>query len=297
MNNLSTNKTKTVDQALNEAAMCFKNAGIDSYNIDARILLEHCLNATREQLIANKNKCLEENELNAFNILKDRRKSREPISLIIGKKEFWGHDFATNKHTLDPRPDSETLIETVIGLYSNRAKKLSILDLGTGTGCLLLSLLSEYPNSLGLGVDISQEALNLAVKNSESLGLERRGKFILSNWDEKIEGNFDIIISNPPYIKSEDIKALEPEVSNFDPLSALDGGEDGLSEYRKIASFVPSLLKENGTIILEIGEGQEQDVQKIFETENLKLTEQKKDLAGIIRCLIFSHLSSVSGHQ
>ncbi len=217
-----------------------------------------------------------------------RRKQGEPVSKILGQRGFWKRDFIVSKDVLDPRPDSETLIEAVLKYYTDKKQKLSILDIGTGSGCLLLTLLDEYPNAQGLGIDKSKEALKIARQNDVSC----RAEFKMDDFTDSCFGQdyakFDIIVSNPPYIKTDDIALLDIAVRQFDPLSALDGGIDGLDAYRYLSKTLPLLLKDEGMIFFEIGQGQERDVIDLMETNHEFIcAEQIKDLSGIIRILAF----------
>lgn len=217
----------------------------------------------------------------------NRRLHHEPLDKIIGKREFYKFIFEVNSDVLSPRPDTEILVERALALIP-KEKKLEILDLGTGSGCILLSLLAERPQCRGVGVDVSQKALEIAKQNAESLKLSEKVTFINKSWTEPnfINEQFDIIVSNPPYIPTEDIAGLEEEVKNYDPLLALDGGVDGLDCYRQIAQTVPLILKNDGYILLEVGYNQAEAVIKIFKEQGLKFEEKAADLAGINRCII-----------
>lgn len=212
----------------------------------------------------------------------ERRKEGEPLSKILGHRGFWKGDFFVDKNVLDPRADSETLIQAVLEKFPDKTLPLRILDLGTGSGCLLISLLMEYSNATGVGVDISEKAIEIAKKNA--LKNMIKAEFILSDMAKlpKDLGYFDLVISNPPYIPRKDIEALDKNVKDYDPLLALDGGEDGLDFYRIIADEVPAPI-----VFVEIGIGQENQVQQIFENKNWYLWDAKKDFGGITRVLIF----------
>jgi len=263
--------------------------GIDTPSLDARLLLEYALGITREQFILEKDLILSGKQLKDISLVVKKRLGREPVSRILGEREFWSMPFALGKDTLDPRPDSETLIEqTLLKLGERRLNLLRILDLGTGTGCLLLSLLSELANSTGVGVDISKGAVEKAGLNARNLNMSDRCQFINSSWgDMNVSEKFDIVISNPPYIPSEDIECLEDEVKRFDPYCALSGGDDGLECYRQIAKLIPDLLADKGVLILEIGFNQAEQVLKIFDLLELCTGEVFQDLAGNDRCLIW----------
>ena len=260
--------------------------GILTSKLDVKILLSYLLNIDSKELIMYFNQHIEQKFINTFNHLLKRRLNREPIANIVNKKSFWSYDFFVNENVLTPRNDSEILIEAVLSNYNNMQEELKILDLGTGSGCLILSLLKMYKNASGLAVDISDKALKVAKQNAENLKINNI-KFLKNNWNDNIEEKFDIIISNPPYIPTKEIKELEPEVNKFNPLLALDGGEDGLNCYRYLAKSLEKNLKENTKIFLEIGKNQEKDIEKIFNENGYELLKMYKDLAEINRILCF----------
>jgi release factor glutamine methyltransferase len=276
----------TIRKVMKDATSRLTEAGIDTARLDARVLLEHVLGVDHTYMIVNHTQLIKKVEIAEFKTLLERREQREPVATIVGHREFWSMDFKTSRFTLDPRPDSETLIDAVMRLRPNRAKSYNILDLGTGTGCLLLSLLSEYPAAQGVAVDVSKEALEIAGHNAKELGLNGRTEFVESSWGEKLVGKFDIIITNPPYIPTADIAELEKEVTEYDPHRALDGGTDGLDEYRKVIPDVKRLLAPEGLSVIEFGEGQHDDVIALCEQAGLSLIKTEKDLAGIIRCVV-----------
>ena len=217
----------------------------------------------------------------------NRRLNHEPVSKIIGKKGFWKSEFITSSNVLDPRPDSETIIESVLKYYSEKNKPYRILDIGVGSGCLLFSLLDEYPYAAGVGVDISPDALLVAEQNKGNRFATLFQKDLYDNhWTDDLD-RFDIIISNPPYIPSQDIKKLSPDVRLYDPIIALDGGQDGLDAYRALAQNLSSVLAPKGSIFLEIGQGQEQDVADIFVAAGFKFCQAFPDFGGIIRVVVF----------
>jgi len=299
------------------AAKQLKAAGIPSPALDARLLLAYILKLPMEKIISG-DFSLNETQKEEYRKLILRRKNREPVSHIIGIREFWGMEFKVTKDTLDPRPDSETLIETALHYFplychssaggdpysrveeihnrpsqpvvmdsrlrgNDTLRELRILDLGTGTGCLLLSLLKEFPHSSGFAVDISAAALIVAKENSVKHGLCERAKFISGCWGEGLAEKFDLIVSNPPYIKKSELESLAPEVAFHEPEIALDGGDDGLACYRQIMPDIARLLKPDGIALLEIGQGQ--DLENIIKENNLSLLSKHNDLAGITRCL------------
>ncbi len=253
-------------------------ARVSSPRLEADIILKHA--APDYPQIS-----LEETE-QARNMLA-RRLQNEPLDKIIGQREFYKSIFKVNENVLTPRPDTEILVESALS-YIPAAAQWQILDLGTGSGCILLSLLAERPHCCGTGVDLSAKALDIAAENARNLKLDSRTQFINKSWTEQnfIKGQYEIIVSNPPYIPSEEIGTLEPEVKNYDPLTALDGGTDGLNCYREIAAFAPLILKEGGYILLEVGYNQAEDVMQIFANSGLKPQKIVPDLAGINRCVI-----------
>jgi len=275
--------TTTIHRAQNALA----RAAVLNPSLDARLLIAHALYLTRADLVTNPNRQLTEPETAAIDALIARRKNREPVARILGLREFWGLPFGLNEATLDPRPDSETLIETTLKSLRLGPWALSpnILDLGTGTGCLLLALLHELPEATGLGLDISPRAVQQATENADRLGLASRADFRTNNWLEGLTETFDIIISNPPYIKSADIPSLMPEVRNHDPSAALDGGADGLAAYRHLIPRLPDFLKPSGLVVFEIGQGQAKAVSALFRASGFTEITAHNDLAGIERCL------------
>lgn len=246
--------------------------------LEARIILKERANVEWADIIANPDR-----EILTDTILNDLAtcKSGKPLSRIYGKREFWGLEFTVNEHTLDPRPDSETLIEAILNRYQSQNKAPeTILDLGTGTGCLLLSCLSEFKNAKGIGADINEKTLQTAQGNAKSLGLEGRTRFIQSNWIESIDEKCDLIIANPPYIESNVIPNLTKQVKNHDPMLALDGGEDGLQAYKDILSNLSRVLNDTGFAIFEIGFDQAEKVTRLSENYGFFPGKLYTDLAG-----------------
>ncbi|MFT7098425.1 MAG: release factor glutamine methyltransferase [Rickettsiales bacterium] len=278
-----------ISEALSSAENSLKQKGVDSSRIDALLILCHCLDVSKEQIIFNGTRKLDSYEKKKLSLLLKRRENREPMSHILGKREFFGLDFFVNSSVLDPRPDSETIIEAVLEVFTDRNKPIKILELGVGSGCLFSTILKYLPNSSAIGSDISSEALNIAQNNVDQLNLSSRVNLIQSNWFSNIEDGhkFDLIISNPPYIKTSDIDHLQDEVKNFEPHLALDGGKDGLNCYRDISAKAADFLTDSGFVLLEIGQNQENEVIEIFTKNNLRFVKSKKDLPGIIRCLVF----------
>ena len=217
-----------------------------------------------------------------------RRVGREPMAYILGEREFWGLPFKVSPAVLVPRPDSETLIEAALALMPDRTKPLRIADLGLGSGCLLLTLLWEFPNASGVGLEVSPDALDVARANAGALGVAdravlRAGDWRQPAWAEGLGGPFDLLVSNPPYVEEAAIDGLMPEVARFEPRMALDGGPDGLAAYRKIAAAVPKLAKKGGRLLVEIGDGQAPEITGIFASAGVIVEAMFKDLAGIQR--------------
>lgn len=276
---------KTFQSLLVKSATILKDASIESYMIDTRIIICFTLNISLEKLIGYPETAIEQSDFDA--VLKNisLRASRMPISHIIGSREFCGLNFQVTQHTLDPRADSETIVELVHETFKDKTKPYKIVDIGTGTGCLLLSLLKTFPNSTGVGIDISNEALEVAKNNANKLGLAKHAKFMLNDLLRGLDRKFDIVISNPPYIKTCEIASLQPEVSKFEPNLALDGGKDGLKCYVEIAKNINNITTKDSIVFFEFGIGQEFEVQKIFEEQGFKLLAFKKDLSAITRCI------------
>ena len=248
--------------------------------LEARIILEERADVSWSSIIADGSKEIDQNAYKAIQDDLETRLSGKPLSKIYGKKEFWGHEFIVNEHTLDPRPDSETLIELVIKYYKDKEPPKTILDLGTGTGCLLLTLLSEFKGARGVGIDVSEEALKVANQNAEALNLSDRVSFSQGEWAESITGKFDLVISNPPYIASDVIPNLEREVKIHDPILALDGGFDGLQAYEDIFSDLSRILKDDGMALFEIGFDQGDEMMRLSKKYEIRIGNVHPDLAG-----------------
>ncbi|MBX3509209.1 MAG: peptide chain release factor N(5)-glutamine methyltransferase [Parvibaculum sp.] len=260
-------------------------AGLSTPELDARLLVQGVTGASDIEMLREPGTRMSDEEEARLAVFERRRLAGEPVSRILGMREFWGLPFAVTPATLDPRPDSETLVETALALLRETAEP-RILDLGTGTGCLLLSLLHERADAQGTGIDISDEALAVAASNAARLDLSARVSFRRGNWTDGIGGRFDLVISNPPYIRRGDIEALEREVREHDPLLALDGGEDGLDAYRALAAAIPDVLTQTGHAVIELGEGQGEAVRAIFEPAGMAVLRIVPDLAGIPRALV-----------
>ena len=261
-----------------------RNAGIKTANLDARVLLSEALEL-KEKYFFSEFK-ISKNKYNLYQNYIKQRLEGKPVSKIIYKRAFWKSDYYINENVLDPRPDSETIIETVIK-FSLKEKFENVLDLGTGSGCLITSIIAEFPLSFGVGVDISFNAIKVASRNSKNLNLDNRIQFIVSDWFNSIKGKFDLIVCNPPYIESSKISLLPNEVKLYDPHGAIDGGIDGLNSYRTIASEISQFINQNGKIIFEIGFSQEHQVINIMKQYGFINLLKVKDLSNIVRCLVF----------
>jgi release factor glutamine methyltransferase len=273
-------------QALKDAVARLRAAGVETPVLDARLLVQHALGADWNQLYIGPDRELTERERADLGQLLDRRVAREPVSRILGRREFWSLELLVGPDTLDPRPDTETIVDAALKLVPRRDLHLRILDLGTGTGAILLALLTELPSATGLGVDRAPGAVATATENARLLGLEGRARFRNGDWGRGIEERFDLIVANPPYIRRDDIAGLAPEVRDFDPLLALDGGPDGLDAYRALAPDLERLLDPGGCAVLEVGQGQAAAVSRILEAAGLRPAGSARDLGGIERCVI-----------
>ncbi|MBL4666901.1 MAG: peptide chain release factor N(5)-glutamine methyltransferase [Sneathiella sp.] len=268
-----------------EASRFLSRFSIEGARRDASVLLVSILGGDREILFRAPEQVLTSVEIDLFRKHIDRRSRREPVSHILGKREFWSREFFVNSDVLDPRPDSETLIEAVLNHAKLPKKTESLLDLGTGSGCLLLTLLAELDTVKGTGVDLSSKALRMAKRNAKALALEDRAQFIQSSWFENVTGSFDVIISNPPYIETDDIDKLQTEVKEFEPHLALDGGVDGLDCYRLIISRVTEFLNAGGFLIFEVGIGQDEAVADMLRRAGFGEINVHNDLASVGRCV------------
>ncbi len=282
-------------EALRQLARRFAAAGLASPDLDARLMVLAATGLSHAALIAAPQTVVAGERLRDLEAMAERRLARQPVSRILGKREFYGREFALSDNTLDPRPDTETLIDHVLGWAKATGRSqapLRVLDLGTGSGILVLTLLAELPLATGIGSDISSGALNQARANAGMLGISERVEWREAGWCRGLDGRFDVIVSNPPYIPSDDLPGLEPEVRLSDPPVALDGGADGLEAYRVIARDVLPLLAEDGLLGLEVGAGQSEDVQNIFCAAGLRLHPLSggthRDLAGRVRVVSFS---------
>jgi release factor glutamine methyltransferase len=264
-------------------------AGLDTPDLDARILVGHALGLDHTALVASSDRILtaaETDRLDGFTI---RRLAREPVARIVGTKEFWGLPLRVTPDVLVPRPDTETVVEVALELVDRggpRSRPLRIADLGTGTGAILLALLTELPNAVGTGIDSDPGAIAVAQENAAALNLRQRATMSIMDFRAMGDGPFDLVVSNPPYIATHDIAELAPDVRDYDPTGALDGGPEGLDAYRTIATVAPRILAPRGIVVVEIGQGQEQDIAKLFSAAGLvEAAPPRRDIGGIVRAL------------
>jgi release factor glutamine methyltransferase len=263
-----------------EAVARLRAAGVEDAEREVRLLLAYALGRAGDTLAG-----VPAVMPPGFAALVARRVRREPLAFIVGRREFWSLPFAVSPATLIPRPESETLIEAALAAFPDRDKVRRALDLGTGTGCLVLALLTEFPTAFGIGVDRVAEAAALARGNAVRLGLDGRALFVVGDWTDAVEGRFDLVVANPPYIERAALPGLMPEVALFEPASALDGGADGLEAYRRILPDLPRLLGPGGRAILEVGAGTAEGVARLARAAGLTVIEVRQDLAGIPRAL------------
>jgi len=274
-----------IDNILNEGINILKKNKILNPQLDSEILLSNLIKRDKKHIILNPKELINSEQLGKFRCLIERRKKGEPIAYIINKKEFWKDEFFVNKDVLIPRPDTELIIEQVLKIYSND-KQLQVLDIGTGSGCILLSILKERPNFYGTGIDISKKSINVSKFNAKQLNLMNRVKFLDSSVDNFKIGKYDLVVSNPPYIEQLNLKYLEKDVVNFEPKLALSGGLDGFSKIRKVINKAKILIKKKGKFILEIGFNQKNKVKKILKEEGFYVNKAIKDYGNNDRCII-----------
>jgi len=273
-----------LENTVKKASQKLKDNNIISYLLDAEIILADILGVERESLITNNKANISQKIVSKYNEAIQRRIKNEPIAYILGKKEFWSENFIVDKSTLVPRPETELLIHKLVNIYKNR--KINILDIGTGTGCILLSLLKELYNSRGIGIDISSRAIRIAKINSKNLNLTNRAKFKNFDLDKYEMAKFDLIVSNPPYIPSQEIRKLSKDITNFEPRKALDGGPDGLDLIKKIIYKSNILLKKSGILAIEIGFGQYRTVSEILNSYKFREFSKIYDNNNNVRCII-----------
>ena len=274
-----------IENAINKGTEILKKNYIRSAKLDSEILMSKVLKKERESLIINQNELIEKNLLKRFKCLINQRSKGEPIAYLVGKKDFWNSQFEIYKDVLIPRPDSELIVEQVLKLTKNK-RKLKLLDIGVGSGCLLLSILNEKKDFYGIGIDVSKKCIDLSKKNAFNLNLKNRVKFFKTNIDNFNYGKYDLIVSNPPYINQYDLKYLDKEVVNFEPKLSLNGGIDGLTVIRKVINKAFILMKTNGVLVLEIGHDQKKKVKNILRKKGFYINKILKDYANNDRCII-----------
>ena len=271
-------------ELLNSGSYKLQKQKIKTHRLDSEILLSKVLNKSREQILIRLNQNIKNKEVFAFDSLIQRRLNKEPIAYIINEKEFWSKKFKVNKNTLIPRPETELLVENLMKTYKN--KRISLLDIGTGSGCIIISLLSELSNSNGVGIDISSNALEVAKKNASLHKVESKIKFYNKSIINLYNYKFDLIVSNPPYIERKNIKNLDDDIKKFEPLIALNGGNDGLDVIKKVIYKSKDILKINGRLAIEIGNWQSKKVSKELKLNNFRIEQRIKDYKDNTRCLI-----------
>ena len=274
-----------IQTAINEGSLKLRKNNIKSSIIDSEILMSKVLKKTREYILLYSNKDISTAEFDNFKHLINERTNGKPIAYLIGKKFFWKYEFKINKDVLIPRPDTELIVEETLKLTKNR-NNIKILEIGSGSGCIILSILNERKDFTGIGIDISKKCIDLSKKNTLKIGLKNNIKFLKSNVDNFNYGKYDLIISNPPYINQYDLKYLEKDIVNFEPKLALNGGQDGLSEIRKVIKKSSELIKIKGKLILEIGFDQKERVKKLLNKKGFYINRIAKDLAKNDRCII-----------
>ena len=274
-----------IGNTLKEGINILKKNKIINPQLDVEILLSKLINKDKKYLILNPKEILNPEKLDIFKSLIERRKKGEPIAYLINKKAFWKNEFFVNKHVLIPRPDTELLVEKILKTCSKKTQ-LQILDIGTGSGCILLSLLKERSKDYGTGIDISKKSINVSKINAKLLNLSNRAKFFHSSIDNFNSGKYDLIVSNPPYIKLLNLKYLEKDVVNFEPKLALNGGLDGFSEIRAVICKAGGLIKKKGKLILEIGFNQKNKVKEILKKQGFYVNHTFRDHGNNDRCII-----------
>ena len=274
-----------IQTAINKANLNLKKKNIKSANLDSEILMSNVIKKDRNYILMNLNKTLSKKNLENFNQLVKQREKGKPIAYLTGKKDFWKYEFEVSQDTLIPRPDSELIVEYILKYTKNRSK-LNILDIGVGSGCLLLSVLKERNNFYGVGIDINQKCINICKKNTLNLNISNRTKFFKSDIDKFNCGKYDLIVSNPPYINKLDLQYLEKDVLDFEPKIALDGGLDGISVIRKVINKSSDLIKKNGKFFLEIAFDQKNKVTRLLKNEGFYINKILKDYSKNDRCIV-----------
>lgn len=276
----------TLGSFVSAAAAALARAGVDEPRRRARSLVAGVMGLSPTELLGCQGHRLQCNDADRLHLALGRLLRGEPVSRILGRREFWGLDFSLSADTLDPRPESETVVEAVLARVADRHAPWRILDLGTGTGCLLLALLSEWPAASGVGVDMAAGAVRTARANAVALGLADRARFLVADWGAAMSGQFAAVVANPPYVATDMLADLPPAVRRYDPMHALDGGAEGLAAYRRIAPELPALLAPGGIVAVEVGAGQAAAVAAIFEDRGMVIDATERDLAEIERCVV-----------
>ena len=274
-----------IKNILNEGISVLQHNKTINSKLDSELLLLESINKDKKHMILNPKEILNLQQINKFKGLIERRKKGEPIAYLIKKKNFWKDEFYVNSDVLIPRPDTELIIEQVLQIFSKESQ-LQVLDIGTGSGCIILSILKERPNFYGTGIDISKKSINVSKFNAKKLNIFNRIKFVHSSVDNFKIGKYDLIVSNPPYIELLSIKYLEKDIVNFEPKLALNGGFDGFSKIRKVINKASNLIKKNGKFILEIGFNQKNRVKEILKNEGFYINKSIKDYGNNDRCII-----------
>ena len=286
---------QTIRQALVAAARALGDAGVPAPRREAQVLVGHALGAGREVVFGRPERPITPVERAALDAFVDRRAAREPTAYILGERGFWSLALRVTRDTLIPRPESETVVEAAIAAVGDLAAPVSVLDLGTGSGCLLLALLSALPKAEGVGVDASPAALEVARANARRLGFTGRARFVCGPWGRALDGRFDLIVANPPYVREAEFDALAPEITGFEPRLALAGGSDGLAGHRALAPDVARLLGRRGAAAIEVGAGQASLAAEIMVCHGLVETGRRRDLAGVERCLVVRRSGEKNG--
>ncbi len=281
----------SVGAAVADARRRLAGAGVSEAALDARLLAAAALCVTPAEVFSHPERPLRDDDRRALDRLVARRAGREPLAHIVGHREFWSLSLAVTRDTLIPRPESETVVEAALAHVRDRDAPLSVLDLGTGSGCLLLALLSELPRARGVGVDISGAALGVALANADALGLGDRTRLVEGGWDA-VGGRYDLIVANPPYVADGDLDGLAPEVARFEPRRALAAGIDGLDAFRAVVPLLPRRLAAGGAAFLEVGAGQAEAVAAMARQQGMQVIEIKKDLSGLPRCVAVASVAA-----
>ena len=282
-----------INTAIQNAFLDLKKKNIKSALLDCEILMSKALNQHRSKVILNLDRQLNNKDYKIFRELVTRRLKNKPIAYLIGKKSFWKYEFEINDKVLIPRPDTELIIEQVLDVYKNK-HNINFLEIGVGSGCIILSILKEKKSFFGKGVDLSKDSIKICKKNAKNLNVSNRLKLFKSDIDNFNLGKYDLIISNPPYIKKFDLKNLDKDVFNYEPILALDGGLDGLTEIRKVIRLSSELIKLNGKLIIEIAHDQKKMVKKILNDNGFYVNKIAKDLANNNRCVVSTKIKFIN---